>query len=237
MNIRKIDKSPTGMSENTIIDIVNESNNINVSELGVTFSENATIEEWERFGEQIGRVVNSSQFIIGDWLNFGRDKWQNREELQERIEIAEKNTGLDARSLQNYASIARRIPMGNRSANCSFDIHRSVAKLDSDDQRKWLKVADERNMTTRVLKASIKAGKPITKEEQKSAQPESVHTYDDCVVFVHNIFRWYTRKKNAGYFDKLSVEQLVFQRDKLKSVAEIYNEFNSMIREKQKGEN
>ena len=42
------------MSENTIIDIVNESNNINVSELGVTFSENATIEEWERFGEQIG---------------------------------------------------------------------------------------------------------------------------------------------------------------------------------------
>lgn len=57
------------------------------------------------------------------------------------------------------------------------------------------------------------------------------------MVFVHNIFRWYTRKKNAGYFDKLSVEQLVFQRDKLKSVAEIYNEFNSMIREKQKGEN
>ena len=163
------------MSENTIIDIVNESNNINVSELGVTFSENATIEEWERFGEQIGRVVNSSQFIIGDWLNFGRDKWQNREELQERIEIAEKNTGLDARSLQNYASIARRIPMENRSVNCSFDMHRSVAKLDSDDQRKWLKVADERNMTTRVLKASIKAGKPITKEEQKSAQPESVH--------------------------------------------------------------
>ena len=225
------------MSENTFIDIVNESKNINVSELGVAFSENVTIEEWEMFGEQIGRLVNSSQFIIGDWINFGRNRWENREELEKRIAIAEEKTGLDPVSLKCYASIARRIPMENRSVNCSFDMHRSVAKLNSDDQKKWLKVADERNMTTRVLKASIKAGKPITKKEQKSSQPESVHTYDDCVVFVHNIFRWYTRKKNARYFDKLSVEQLVFQRDKLKSVAEIYNEFNSMIREKQKGEN
>ena len=55
------------------IEIENPAANINVSELGFKFSENVSIEEWEKFGEQIGKLVNSSQFIIGDWLNFGRE--------------------------------------------------------------------------------------------------------------------------------------------------------------------
>ena len=91
------------MSENTIIDIVNESNNINVSELGVTFSENATIEEWERFGEQIGRVVNSSQFIIGDWLNFGRRKeYRSRRKVASELRFDSKahSDGKQKRKLQ-----------------------------------------------------------------------------------------------------------------------------------------
>ncbi len=221
---------------NTAIDITNQSRNINVTGLGVTFKEGVSIEEWETFGEQIGKLVNASQFIIGDWLNFGRNRWENKEEYQKRVAIAEEKTGLDPVSLKCYASIARRVPLENRSANCSFDMHRSVAKLDSDDQKKWLKVADERNMTTRVLKASIKVGKPIATVEQKNPQSESAHHYDDCVVYVHDIERWYTRKKHMGFFDKLPIDQLVYQRDKLKPIAEIYNEFNAMIREKQKEE-
>ncbi len=221
---------------NTAIDITNQSRNINVTGLGVTFKEGVSIEEWETFGEQIGKLVNASQFIIGDWLNFGRNRWENKEEYQKRVAIAEEKTGLDPVSLKCYASIARRVPLENRSANCSFDMHRSVAKLDSDDQKKWLKVADERNMTTRVLKASIKVGKPIATIEQKKIQSESAHHYDDCVVYVHDIERWYTRKKHMGFFDKLPIDQLVYQRDKLKPIAEIYNEFNAMIREKQKEE-
>lgn len=222
--------------QNATIEISNKSLNIQISPMGVKFSESLSIEEWENFGEQIGRVVNASQFIIGDWLNFGRNRWEKKDEFAERIKIATEKTGLDSHTLKCYASLARRVPFENRNTSCSFEQHKIVSKLDSEDQQKWLKVADERNMTTRVLKASIKAGKPITKVEYRNSLPKSSHNYDNCIVFVHNIERWYTRKKNMGYFDKLPIEQLVFERDKLKKIAEIYNEFNAMIREKQKEE-
>ena len=49
--------------------------------------------------------------------------------------------------------------------------------------------------------------------------------------FVHDIQRWFIRCKERGIFEDMDVEQLAFERDKLKPVAEIYNEFNAMIRE------
>ena len=39
------------------------------------------------------------------------------------------------------------------------------------------------------------------------------------------------RNKERGVFDEMDVAQLAFERDKLRPVAEIYNEFNAMIRE------
>ena len=225
------------MSENTSIEISNDSSNISVSELGVKFSEGVTIEEWEKFGEQIGRVVNSSQFIIGDWINFGRDKW-DRAEFQKRVEIAEVKTGLDPDTLRVYSCFARRVPFENRNPKCSFQLHRIVAKLDSEEQSKWLNIAEEKAMTGKRLKASIVAGKPLSVEElapKKAA--EHLHSYDDCLGFVHDIQRWYTRQKEASNFENMDVEELVFERDKLKPVAEIYNELNAMIRDKQKEEN
>ena len=225
------------MSENTVIEITNSSNNINVSELGVKFSESLTIEEWENFGEQIGRVVNSSQFIIGDWLNFGRGRWENKKEYAERISVAEDKTGLDSVTLKTYASVARRIPFCNRNSHCSFCHHVAVAKLEPEEQSKWLDIADDRDMSVRTLKTSIKVGEPIAAIPRTKTVKTQSHTFDDCSGFVYDIERWYTRKKNAGYFEKLTLEQLTFHRDKLKPVAEIYNEFNAMIREKQKEEN
>ena len=94
-------------------------------------------------------------------------------------------------------------------------------------------------MTGKRLKASIVAGKPLTVDEftaQKSPTAQS-HNYDDCLGFVHDIQRWFNRNKERGYFDGMDVEQLAFERDKLKPVAEIYNEINGMIREQQKVNN
>ena len=215
------------------IEIQNLTSNISVSELGARFSESVSIDEWEKFGEQIGRLVNSSQFIIGDWLNFGREKW-DRDEFKKRVEIAEVKTGLDPDTLRVYSCLARRVPFENRTPNCSFQLHRIVAKLDSQEQSKWLNIAEKKAMTGKRLKASIVAGKPLSVDEftaQKSptAQP---HNYDDCLGFVHDIQRWFNRNKERGYFDGMDIEQLAFERDKLKPVAEIYNEINGMIRRK-----
>lgn len=217
----------------TALEIKNETSNINVSELGVKFSENVTIEEWECFGEQIGRLVNSSQFIIGDWLNFGREKW-DRAEFKKRVDIAEVKTGLDPDTLRVYSCLARRVPFENRNPKCSFQHHRIVAKLEPKEQSKWLNIAEKKAMTGKRLKASIVSGKPLSVEEftAKKNPTEQPHNYGDCLGFVHDIQRWFIRSKERDIFDDMDVEQLAFERDKLKPVAEIYNEFNAMIRGK-----
>lgn len=215
----------------TALEIQNNTSNISTSSLGVKFSENVSIEEWEIFGGQIGKLVNSSQFIIGDWLNFGREKW-DRGEFKKRVEIAEVNTGLDPDTLRVYSCLARRVPFENRNPNCSFQHHRIVAKLEPQEQSKWLNIAEKKAMTGKRLRASIVAGKPLTVEEfaPKKNISEQPHNYDDCLGFVHDIQRWFNRNKERGYFDDMDIEQLAFERDKLKPVAEIYNEFNAMIR-------
>lgn len=216
------------------IEIENPAANINVSELGVKFSESVSIEEWEKFGEQIGRLVNSSQFIIGDWLNFGREKW-DRNEFKKRVEIAEVKTGLDPDTLKVYACLARRVPFENRNPKCSFQLHRIVAKLEPTEQSKWLNIAEKKAMTGKRLRASIVAGKPLSVEEfVPKRTSENLHSYDDCLGFVHDIRRWFARNRERGVFDEMDVEQLAFERDKLRPVAEIYNEFNAMIRRKGK---
>lgn len=219
------------MNKNTLE--IKPAKTINVSELGVAFSENVTIEDWEQFGEQIGRVVNSSQFIIGDWINFGRDKW-DRSEFKRRIAIAEVKTGLDPATIKSYSCHARKIPFENRNPNCSFELHRAVSKLESKEQKRWLKIADDESMNIGRLKASIKAGKSLSIDEFTKPKKEPTHTYDDCLVFVHNIERWFTRKNNLGYFDSLNENALAREIDKLQPIIDAYNILVEKIQAKQK---
>ena len=126
------------------------------------------------------------------------------------------------------------MPFENRNPNCSFQHHRIVAKLEPQEQSKWLDIAEKKAMTGKRLRASIVAGKPLSVEEfaPKKSCSEQPHNYEDCLGFVHDIQRWFNRNKARGYFDDMDIEQLAFERDKLKPVAEIYNEINGMIREK-----
>ena len=204
--------------------------NIIVSKLGVKFSDSVSIEDWENFGEKIGQIVNSTQFIIGDWLIYGRARWQNRSEYAKRMKIAETNTGLDKITLKCYASVARKIPFENRNLNCSFCHHIAVAKLSPPEQSKWLNIASREKMSVRNLKASIKEGKVVS--SKVNPIPKTLHTFDDCFIFVHGIQRWFFRKRNNGSLEKMSVHNLSFHRDKLKSVVDIYNELNAMIQNK-----
>ena len=94
-------------------------------------------------------------------------------------------------------------------------------------------VAEKKAMTGKRLKASIVSGKPLSVEEftAKKNPTEQPRNYGDCLGFVHDIQRWFIQSKERGIFDDMDVEQLAFERGKLKPVAEIYNEFNAMIRE------
>lgn len=130
-------------------------------------------------------MVNSSQFIIGDWLNFGREKW-DRAGFKKRVDIAEVKTGLDPDTLRVYSCLARRVPFENRNPKCSFQHHRIVAKLEPQEQSKWLNIAEKKAMTGKRLKASIVSGKPLSVEEftAKKNPTEQPHNYGAWALYM-----------------------------------------------------
>ena len=85
-------------------------------------------------------------------------------------------------------------------------------------------------MSVRNLKASIKAGRIV--DFKPKYHTKTLHTFDDCFVFIHGIQCWFFRKRNNRSFENMPTEKLAFHRDKLKSVISIYNELDSMIRKK-----
>ena len=113
------------------IEIENPAANINVSELGVKFSENVSIEEWEKFGEQIGKLVNSSQFIVGDWLNFGREKW-DRNEFKKRVEIAEVKTGTGSRHAESLRLPCKACPIRKPQPQVQFSVAQDSRQARAD---------------------------------------------------------------------------------------------------------
>ena len=188
--------------------------NISTSILGVKFSENCTLEEWERFGVSMGRMLNYSQFVIGDWLNFGRDKWCDKAKYSARIALAVRNTKLDPKTLNNLASVARRIPLENRNPHCSYCNHIAVAKLPHSEQSKWLDIAAKENMTKRRLSSSISAGRIISVDELiKKKEP----AYESFMTHSYAIQRLW----NALDASKLSVLELKSIKTQLKPAYEV----------------
>jgi hypothetical protein len=108
--------------------------------------------EWKRIGHSLFGCKDSLQFWIGDWLNYGErnygDKYSSAVlQFKGEYEIA---------TLHNIASIAKRVPISLRSEILSFGHHAVVASLPESDQKKWLKVAEDEELTVRKLTERIR---------------------------------------------------------------------------------
>jgi hypothetical protein len=75
---------------------------------------------WKAVGAKIGTYSNATAWWLGDWLAFGRMKYGRR--YNEAIEV----TGLDYKTLRNYAVVARRFELSRRRDNLSFQHHAEV---------------------------------------------------------------------------------------------------------------
>jgi len=76
---------------------------------------------------------------IGDWLNYGEQKYGGM------YKDIEKLTGLKNNTLRVYKYVASRIGMLNRINNLQWQHHRLVAKLSVDQQTHWLDTAENGN--------------------------------------------------------------------------------------------
>lgn len=88
--------------------------------------------EWAAAGRRIGAVGRSIQWLLGDWIAYGNQKFG------ERYARASKITGYDTQTLMNMVYVASHFPISRRRENLSWSHHETLAALGSDEQDHWL---------------------------------------------------------------------------------------------------
>lgn len=110
--------------------------------------------DWDRYealGSMLGALHDMSSWLIGDWLLYGEHTYG------EKYAQAALVVGLGEQTLTNYASIANRIaPSIRRPGKVKFSTHAEVAALSPNEQRHWLKVAEEEGLSKMELRERIR---------------------------------------------------------------------------------
>jgi hypothetical protein len=120
---------------------------------GLLLPEKLPMEEWQRVGQRITAVADSSAWWLGDWLIYGRQRYPDR------YRQAVKETTLDYQTLRNYAWVAGKIPQSRRRFALSFQHYAEVATLPEEEQDEWLGQAEMFNWSRRTLREKLQAGR------------------------------------------------------------------------------
>lgn len=133
-------------------------------------------EDWTTYGNALQLVDHATPWLLGDWLNYGERAYG------ETYTQAIQATGLGVQTLMDYKWVAARCQLSTRREALTFTHHSMVAKLDSNDQERWLTLAEQGNWSTRELHerlqnaGKIEGGREATAEakaKKKAAEPES----------------------------------------------------------------
>jgi hypothetical protein len=104
---------------------------------------------WVRVGRRISEISNASSWWLGDWLVYGQDAYG------ERYRAAVEATGLDYKTLRNYAWVARRFPPPRRRVALSLQHHAEVASLPDVEQDLWLRRAERFGWSRNQLRRRV----------------------------------------------------------------------------------
>jgi hypothetical protein len=154
------------------------------TKLGLQIPSVLTFTEWERAGQRLSGILDSSSWWLGDWLVYGKEHFADR--YQRGIQAA----GLQYQTLRNYAWVARRFEFHRRRPALTFQHHAELASLSTDEQDMWLDRAERENWTTKQLRSAIR----FTREGKTS----EMETTRRLAVPVDRIQWWHKAAEQSG---------------------------------------
>ncbi len=122
-----------------------------VTRVGLQIPVDLSYEDWEKAGEKLARIANTSAWCLGDWIVHGQERFRDR------YQYAVQKAGLDYQTLRNYAWVSRKVPQARRRHRLSFQHHAEVASLDAAEQDHWLRQAEANNWSRNNLRTKIRA--------------------------------------------------------------------------------
>lgn len=118
-----------------------------------------TVDEWRAVGGELGQSARAVQWWVGDWINYGDKIYGST------YEAALEVTGLSLKTLQNYASVSRKVESSRRRELLDWTTHAEVAALEPAEQDRVLSEAEAQGLSKRevrqLVKRPIKTEKPI----------------------------------------------------------------------------
>ncbi|MBQ1099174.1 LmbU family transcriptional regulator [Streptomyces sp. b94] len=133
--------------------------------VGLRMPARMAYDEWERAGQQLAGVLDSSCWWLGDWLVYGKDHYTDR--YRRGIRAA----GLSYQTLRNYAWVARRFGLARRRPALSFQHHAELASMPAEEQDLWLDRAEEGRWSTKQLRAALRAAREDERRPRVPAEP------------------------------------------------------------------
>lgn len=106
-----------------------------VTPTGLKLDDDVGFREWYSIGQTLLFLHQWTPWAVGDWINFGEDRWPDR------YTQAMKITGRAIKTLYNCSYIARNVPPELRREELDFGHHDVVAPLEPDKQKKYLDMA------------------------------------------------------------------------------------------------
>jgi hypothetical protein len=94
-----------------------------VSRIGLQLPESLSFEQWENIGSTLHSVEGSIQWWIGDWLNYGEQRYG--EKYSQALEV----TDASYQTLAHAKSVASKFEFCRRRQNLSWSHHQEVASL------------------------------------------------------------------------------------------------------------
>lgn len=137
--------------------------------LDTTAMQSLTEPEWESLLSRLSRVNKATGWLIGDALNFGEAKKYGARKNAVAI------TGLSLATLHKYASVARKFESCRRLQHLSYSHHQEVVALDEQEQDRWLRIAQDRDLSSNELRSAIKAelnGEQVIEQDEEAMQGE-----------------------------------------------------------------
>lgn len=113
-------------------------------------------DQFEALCVLLGKMHEAVRFAIGDTIVLGEELY--REEAYQAIE----QMGLSVDARREYVRVAQRVPRSIRRDDLSWSHHRAIAPMKPKEQKRWLKVAADQQMSHHALREAIREGGPPT---------------------------------------------------------------------------
>lgn len=121
-----------------------------ITETSLRLPPGLPFDQYEALASMFGQLHRTSQWLIGDLINYGE-----KADYGEKYVQAAELTGLAPQTLANYSSVCNLIPRSRRRPGVNFSIHAEVASKEPEEQKKWLRLAEENGWTRAQLRNQL----------------------------------------------------------------------------------